>query len=137
MSTTFGSSKLRQTLCERFGAPDDLTVKHKLPYIDEGAARFLAQCPFVIVATADAQGRCGRLHRKETPRALFTLPTNTLCTCLIVPGNKMFQGILTISWRIPMSVCSCIIPGEEWTMRINGHARIVDDPKLLQSFSGP
>src|SRR6266581_5134915 len=28
-----------------------------------------------------------------------------------------------------------IIPGEEWTMRINGQARVVDDPPLLERLS--
>ncbi len=58
-----GAASAPQTtaeLCERFGTADDLTVTHKLPYIDEAAARFLAQCPFVIVAPANDE--CGMLN---------------------------------------------------------------------------
>jgi len=122
-----------EDLCERFGAPDDLTVKHKLPYIDEAAARFLAQCPFVIVATADAQGHCDASPKGDPPGFLHIANERTLYLP-DRPGNKMFQGISNIIEN-PHIGLLCLIPGEEWTMRINGRARIVDDPQVLEQLS--
>jgi PPOX class probable FMN-dependent enzyme len=110
-----------------------LTVKHKLPYLDEAAVRFIAQCPFVIVATADAQGRCDASPKGDPPGFLHIADE---CT-LYLPdrsGNKMFQSITNIMQN-PHVGMILIIPGEEWTMRINGQARVVDDPPLLERLS--
>lgn len=133
MSSSSTALHTPEDLCERFGAPDDLTVKHKLPYIDEAAARFIAQCSFVIVATADAQGRCDASPKGDPPGFLHIADQRTLYLP-DRPGNKMFQGISNIIEN-PHIGLLCLIPGEEWTMRINGRARIVDDPQVLEQLS--
>ncbi|MGE0682553.1 MAG: MSMEG_1061 family FMN-dependent PPOX-type flavoprotein [Candidatus Binatia bacterium] len=120
-------------LCERFGAPDELATKHKIPYIDDAARQFFAQCPFVILSTADAQGRCDASPKGDPPGFIHIADERTL----YIPdrsGNKMFQSINNILEN-PHIGMICIIPGEEWTMRINGAARIVDDPALLEQLS--
>jgi probable F420-dependent oxidoreductase len=84
-----------EDLCERFGPPEDLAVKHKLPYIDDAARRFIAQCPFVILATADAQGRCDASPKGDPPGFIHIADERTL----YIPdrsGNKMFQSMNNI-----------------------------------------
>ncbi|HEV8713140.1 MAG TPA: MSMEG_1061 family FMN-dependent PPOX-type flavoprotein [Candidatus Binatia bacterium] len=133
MSVSPTSPRTAEDLCERFGPPEDLTVKHKLPYLDEAAARFISQCPFVIVATADAQGRCDASPKGDPPGFLHIADERTL----YLPdrsGNKMFQSITNIMQN-PHVGMILIIPGEEWTMRINGQARVVDDPAVLERLS--
>ena len=122
-----------QELAGRFGAPDQLAVKHKLPYIDEAATRFLEQCPFVIVSTADALGRCDASPKGDPPGFIEIADEHTL----YLPdraGNKMFQSISNILEH-PHVGLLFLIPGEEWTMRINGHARVSDEPRLLEKLS--
>ena len=133
MSSSSTTLHTPEDLCQRFGAPDDLTVKHKLPYIDEAAARFITQCSFVIVATADTQGRCDASPKGDPPGFLHIADERTLYLP-DRPGNKMFQGISNIIEN-PHIGLLCLIPGEEWTMRINGRARIVDDPQVLEQLS--
>jgi hypothetical protein len=133
MSTSSIAPRTPEDLCERFGPPEELAVKHKLPYIDEAATRFIAQCPFVIVATADAQGRCDASPKGDPPGFIHVADERTL----YLPdrsGNKMFQGITNIMEN-PHIGMLFLIPGEEWTMRINGQARIVDDPATLERLS--
>jgi uncharacterized protein len=133
MSVSLTTPRTAEDLCERFGPPEDLTVKHKLPYLDEAAVRFIAQCPFVIVATADAQGRCDASPKGDPPGFLHIADERTL----YLPdrsGNKMFQSMTNIMQN-PHVGMILIIPGEEWTMRINGQARVVDDPPLLERLS--
>ena len=132
MSTSTMVPRTAEDLCERFGAADEMTVKHKLPYIDEAATRFLAQCSFVIVATADAQGRCDA-SPKGDPAGFIHIADKHTVYLPDRPGNKMFQGISNILEN-PHIGLLCIIPGEEWTMRINGRARIVDDPTVLDQL---
>ncbi|MGE0824412.1 MAG: MSMEG_1061 family FMN-dependent PPOX-type flavoprotein [Candidatus Binatia bacterium] len=131
--STIPAPQTTADLCERFGAPDDLAVKHKLPYIDEAAERFLAQCPFVIVSTADAQGRCDASPKGDPPGFIYIADKYTVYVP-DRPGNKMFQGISNILEN-PHVGLLCIIPGEEWTMRINGKAKIVEEPVLLERLS--
>lgn len=122
-----------EDLCERFGPPEDLAVKHKLPYIDDAARRFIAQCPFVILATADTQGRCDASPKGDPPGFIHIADERTL----YIPdrsGNKMFQSINNILTN-PHIGMIFLIPGEEWTMRVNGVARVVDDPALLEQLS--
>jgi uncharacterized protein len=133
MSVSLTTTRTAEDLCERFGPPEDLAVKHKLPYLDEAAVRFVAQCPFVIVATADAQGRCDASPKGDPPGFLHIADERTL----YLPdrsGNKMFQSMTNIMQN-PHVGMILIIPGEEWTMRINGQARVVDDPPLLERLS--
>lgn len=133
MSVSQPAPRTPEELSVRFGPPEELAVKHKLPCIDEAAARFLAQCPFVIVATADAQGRCDASPKGDPPGFIVIADERTL----YLPdrsGNKMFQSITNIMEN-PHIGLLCIIPGEEWTMRINGRARVVDDPPLLERLS--
>ena len=135
MSTASARSVPRDTqeLAGRFGDPDQLAVKHKLPYIDEAAARFLEQCPFVIVSTADTQGRCDASPKGDPPGFIEIADKHTL----YLPdraGNKMFQSISNILEN-PHVGLLFLIPGEEWTMRINGRARIADEPQLLEKLS--
>ena len=133
MSVPLTTPRTAEDLCERFGPPEDLVVKHKLPYLDEAAVRFIAQCPFVIVATADAQGRCDASPKGDPPGFLHIADERTL----YLPdrsGNKMFQSMTNIMQN-PHVGMILIIPGEEWTMRINGQARVVDDPPLLERLS--
>lgn len=122
-----------EDLAVRFGAPHELAVEHKLPYIDEAAERFLAQCPFVIVSTADAEGRCDASPKGDPPGFIHVGDKHTL----YLPdraGNRMFQSIGNILSN-PHVGLLFLIPGEEWTMRVNGRASIVDDPPLLEKLS--
>jgi len=133
MSLSPTAPRTAEDLCERFGPPEELTVKHKLPYLDEAAARFIAQCPFVIVATADKHGRCDASPKGDPPGFIYIADERTL----YIPdrsGNKMFQSITNIMEN-PHIGMILLIPGEEWTMRINGQARIADDPPLLERLS--
>lgn len=87
MSTTT-APRTTADLCERFGPPDELTVKHKLPHLDDAARQFLAQCPFIIVATADAQGRCDASPKGDPPGFIHIADERTI----YIPdrsGNKM------------------------------------------------
>lgn len=130
MSEAARAPRAPEDLAERFGAPDELTIKHRLPRIDEAAARFIAQCPFVIVATADAQGRCDASPKGDPAGFVEVADERTL----LLPdrsGNKMFQGISNIMEN-PHIGLLFIIPGEEWTMRVNGRARVVDEPSILE-----
>ena len=133
MNETQTALRTPEELSARFGTADELTVKHKLPFIDEAAARFLAQCSFVVVATADAQGRCDASPKGDPPGFIQIADERTL----YLPdrsGNKMFQSLTNILEN-PHIGLLFIIPGEEWTMRINGQAKIIDDPLILERLS--
>ena len=133
MSTQPTVPSTTEDLRVRFGKPHELAVEHKLPYIDEAATRFLAQCPFVIVSTADAEGRCDASPKGDPPGFIHVADKHTV----YLPdraGNRMFQSIGNILSN-PHVGLLFLIPGEEWTMRINGRASIVDDPPLMEKLS--
>ena len=115
MSTVQGLPTNAEELAGRFGDPNQLVVEHKLPYIDEAASRFLEQCPFVIVSTADAQGRRDASPKGDPPGFIEVADKHTVYL-LDRAGNKMFQSINNIHEN-PQVGLLFLIPGEEWTMR--------------------
>ncbi len=132
-TTPITAPSTAEELKERFGDPHELAADHRLSHIDVAAERFLAQCPFVIVSTADAEGRCDASPKGDPPGFIHVADKHTVYLPDRV-GNRMFQSIGNILSN-PHVGLLFFIPGEEWTMRINGRASIVDDPPLMEKLS--
>lgn len=133
MDATETAPRTVEDLRTRFGEAVEIAVKHRLAIIDEAAAQFIAQCPFLIIATSNAEGRCDASPKGDPPGFVEVADEHTL----YIPdraGNKIFRGIRNILEN-PQIGLLFLIPGEEWTLRINGHAKIVDEPATLARLS--
>lgn len=118
-----------EELNERFGAVSPKAAVKKHPEIDGHGASFIAQSPFLVMATASAAGECDASPKGGSPGFVMVADPQTL---LIpdYPGNKLFDGMRNVIANPHLGLLF-MIPGENWTFRVNGIARIKDDPETL------
>jgi uncharacterized protein len=119
-------------LTERFGPVNPRAAVKVRDVVDEYAAKFIALAPFMVVATASADGACDASPKGGRPGFVQVADPKTL----IIPdykGNALFFGVRNILEN-PRVGLLFMIPGVEWTLRVGGRARIVDDPETLARF---
>jgi PPOX class probable FMN-dependent enzyme len=117
-------------LRELMGEPSELAVKKQLSALDAHCRAFIAQSPFVLLATADAAGRCDVSPKGDVPGFVLVLDDKHL----VVPdrpGNRRLDGMRNLVEN-PHIGLIFLIPGREETLRVNGRAWIVQDEELLE-----
>jgi hypothetical protein len=119
-----------EELSARFGPASPKAAIKKRAEIDRHAARFIAQAPFLVMATASADGACDASPKGGPPGFVLVADPTTL---LIpdYPGNRLFDGLRNLMEN-PRLGLLFMIPGENWTLRVNGRARIRDDAEALE-----
>jgi len=97
-------------------------------YVDDICTRFIASCPFVIIASRGADGRLDLSPKGDPPGFVAVLDERTLAIP-DRPGNHCldtFENLLTH----PEIGLLFLIPGNGDTLRVSGKGRIVRDATL-------
>lgn len=128
-SSVFSEAELRALL----GHPSVLAVQKDIGRLDEHCRAFIAHSPFVLVATADARGRCDVSPKGDAPGFVLVLDERTL-VIPDRPGNKRFDGMRNVLEN-PHAGLIFLVPGREETLRVNGRARIARDAPLLERMA--
>jgi PPOX class probable FMN-dependent enzyme len=84
----------------------------------------------VFVATSNAAGDCDVSPKGDAPGFVQVLDEHTL----VVPdrpGNHRLDGLRNVIEN-PHAGLLFLIPGVEWTLRVNGRATIVRDEEVLE-----
>lgn len=121
-----------EQLNERFGPVSPRAAVKVQPAVDEYAARYIARAPFLVLSTASADGRCDASPKGGRPGFVLLVDERTL----LIPdykGNALFFGLRNILEN-PQVGLLFMIPGVDWTLRIGGQARLVDDDAMRQRF---
>jgi len=121
-----------EELNERFGAVNPRAAVKVKDVVHEWAQRFIARSPFMVLATASANGACDASPKGGRPG--FVLVGDE--KALLIPdykGNALFFGLRNIVENLQVGLL-VLQPGVEWTLRVGGRARIVDDPEVLERF---
>ena len=112
------------SLRERFGEPVEMVRKKVRPHMDSMVRDFVGQAPFAVLATANAAGDCDASPKGGTPGFFKVLDEKRL----VIPdiaGNKLFQSFENVQTN-PHAGLLFLIPGCDWTVRVNGRARLLD-----------
>jgi hypothetical protein len=112
-----------------FGAPGERAVLKERARLDEHTRDFIARSPFVLLATANAAGRCDVSPKGDAPGFVLALDDRHL----VVPdrpGNNRLDGLTNIVEN-PHVGMIFLIPGREDTLRVNGRACIARDGEIL------
>lgn len=112
------------------GVPSDGAVRKDIARIDEHARAFIERSPFALMGTSGASGRCDVTPRGDRPGFALVLDEHTL-VIPERPGNRRFDSLSNVLEN-PHVGLLFLVPGWEDTLRINGSARIVRDPDLLE-----
>jgi hypothetical protein len=116
----------------RYRAPSELAIKKQLDHLDGNCRRFIALSPFLCLATAGEKGT-DNSPRGDAPGFVEVLDDRTL---LIPdrPGNNRLDSLANIV-RNPQVGLLFLIPGVTETLRVNGRARIITTPEILERFA--
>jgi PPOX class probable FMN-dependent enzyme len=111
------------------GEPTELVRKKIAGRLNPLTREFVERSPFVVVATGRPDGGLDVSPRGDPAGFVRILDDRTL---LLPdrPGNKL-ADTLTNLLRDDRIALLFLIPGVNDTFRVNGRARIVDDPELL------
>ena len=111
------------------GTPSAGAINKEIRALDAHCRAFIARSPFVLVATAGADGRCDVSPKGDGPGFVLVVDDHHL---LIPdrPGNKRFDGMRNVLDN-PHVGLIFLLPGVEETLRVNGRACIVRDEELL------
>src|ERR687885_2620706 len=133
MSTTHADHTIQESeLNERFGPPVPEVVNKVQPRLTEWMSEFIHRSPFMVMATASADGACDLAPKGGDPGFVAVLDDQTL----LVPdysGNNLFFGHHNL-FENPQVGLLFIIPGEGWTLRVQGWAQLVDDEASMAAL---
>ncbi|PCH61236.1 MAG: hypothetical protein COC19_04960 [SAR86 cluster bacterium] len=118
------TNKMQQTL----GQPSQHTQKKIHGFLDEVAQAFIANSPFLVLASSNKAGDCDASPKGGAPGWVKVVDKNTL----LIPdlgGNRLFQSYGNMSEN-PKAGLVFLIPGQDITLRVNGHIRIVEKEQL-------
>jgi uncharacterized protein len=110
------------------GHPSKLVLDKAIDHIDVHCEKFIAASPFVLVSTANTQGKQDVSPKGDPAGFVRVLDAHTL---LLPdrPGNRRADS-LTNLLENPSIGLLFLIPGVEDSLRVNGRAEISTDPEL-------
>lgn len=121
-------------LREMLGHPVVPAVVDKtLSYLDRHCVDFIARAPFMLISSADADGRQDISPKGDAPGFVSVVDKHTL---LIPdrPGNQRFDTLCNL-FQNPRIGLIFLIPGKRETLRVSGTAQVIRDPALLEGLA--
>ena len=115
------------------GAKVDAIEAKVLDYIDSAAADFIASAPFLVLATASANGQIDASPKGDEPGFVRVQDAHTL-VIPDRPGNKLAYGHTNVLENPEVGVIFSR-PATNETLRVNGTAELTADPELLSAMT--
>jgi hypothetical protein len=113
---------------QQFGIPHERVQNKIKGFLTDAVKEFIAQSPFLVMATADAEGNCDASPKGGKPGFVQILDD----THLLIPdvaGNKLFQSYLNVTTN-PRVGLIFFVPGNNGTVRVNGRVSIISKDEL-------
>ena len=121
-----------QLLRDLIGFPGPIAVAKEVRRLDAACRAFIAQSPYVLIGTSAGDGRCDVSPKGDAPGFVRVLDDRRLAIP-DRPGNKRLDGMRNILSN-PHVGLLFIVPGNDFTLRVNGRAAITREPELLRSL---
>ena len=118
-----------RALREVLGDPSEVVLSKIAPRLNPLTRQFIERSPFLCIATSSPDGACDVSPRGDPAGFVRILDEGTL---LLPdrPGNRIADTLRNILAN-PHVALLFLIPGVGDTFRVNGRARLVEDPALL------
>jgi len=112
--------------------PKERTLLKQLDRLDPHCRRFIELAPFVVMATADAEGRMDATPRGGDPGFVVVADDRTL---LLPdrPGNNRLDSLTNLTEHPEIGLLF-MIPGVDETLRVNGSVELRTDPEIVEPF---
>lgn len=122
-----------EQLRARMGQPSEFVKGKVNDFVDDFAREYIARSPFLVLSTADAEGRQDASPKGDVAGFVSVQDEKTL----LIPdrkGNKLLYGLENILANAHVGLLF-LIPGTEETLRINGRAELTEDPEILNQLA--
>ena len=122
-----------EELRSSYGAPSERAVKKSLDRLDRHCRRFIELSPFVVLASAGADGRVDCSPRGDPAGFVAILDDRTI----LLPdrrGNNRADSLTNVLEN-PFVGMLFLIPGVDETLRLNGRAKLTTDPARLEPLA--
>ena len=129
MSLVQTNEDLRSVIGQKIPGLEEKVVD----YIDEFASDYIAQSPFLVMATTDGEGNCDASPKGDAPGFVHILDPKTI-VIPDRPGNKLAYGHENILSTGKVGLLF-FIPGTRETLRVNGTAQLDSSQKLLEELA--
>lgn len=120
------------------GAPTARALQKQLPALDVHAQRFIALSPFCVLASAGLGGESGGVWMDASPRGGppgFVKSPDPHTLLMADAGGNNRIDTLTNLLADPRIGVLFMIPGVDETLRVNGTARLRDEPLYTDFFT--
>ena len=116
-----------------YPAPKERAVRKQLDHLDVHCRRFIELSPFVVLASAGADGAMDASPRGGAPGFVKAPDAHTL---LIpdAPGNHRLDTLENIVATGRLGLLF-MIPGVDEALRVNGRAQLSTDPVLIEAVA--
>jgi PPOX class probable FMN-dependent enzyme len=114
-----------------YGSVSRPAALKQLSRLDRHCRAFIARSPFLVMATADAEGRCDASPKGDAPGFVVVQDDTTL----LIPdrlGNNRVDSLANVVAN-PQVGLLFFLPGYQETLRVNGRARISTEPAHLEA----
>jgi PPOX class probable FMN-dependent enzyme len=112
--------------------PKERTLRKQLDRLDRHCRRFIELSPFVVLATAGADGRMDATPRGGEP-GFVTVADDTTLLLPDRPGNNRLDSLTNLT-EVPEIGLLFMIPGVDETLRVNGPVELRTDAELAEPF---
>ena len=122
-----------EQLRSSYGEPSERATRKSLDHLDGHCRRFIALSPFVVLASAGADGRVDCSPRGDPAEFVAVLDDRTV----LLPdrlGNNRVDSLRNVL-ESPYVGLLFLIPGVDETLRLNGRATLTTDTDLLEPLS--
>lgn len=116
-----------------YGEPHERAVRKQLSRLDRHCRNFIALSPFLVIASAGADGSCDCSPKGDAPGFVRVLDDRTL----LIPdriGNNRVDTLSNVLEN-PHVGLLFFVPGVNETLRVNGRVEITTDPALLEPMA--
>lgn len=120
-------------LRELYAEPSGLAARKAITRIDEGARRLVALSPMVFVASHAADGGCDVTPRGGQPGFVSVLDEQHVA----IPdatGNRRIDTLRNVV-ETGRAALIFVIPGRDWTLRVNGRACVTARADVLDRLT--
>ena len=115
-----------------YPAPAPRTLTKIRERLDDGTAGLIGMSPFVLLATADAEGRCD-VSPRGGPAGFVKVLDDRRVAVPDLNGNHLLDSLRNLLTN-PHAALLVVIPGQDETLRLEGDAHITTDPTVLDLF---
>lgn len=109
--------------------PAPFIAEKAIDHVDEASRRFLEASPFFLLATTGADGSVDVSPRGDPAGQVLVLEGGKSVAFADRPGNHRLDSFRNVLGH-PHVGMLFLVPGRDHTLRINGRARIFQDPEF-------